>query len=809
MNKLLLPGIFAFLWSNLQSQIIPIGNGVYGQNANLTDTVGIKTNTGGKLNQFWDKAALNQNYVKESRVYFMRYGGIEVENSCLIDGLTSNPLSNLSKTIKDYVRKAIIMQKDSITPMLTLPLNLLHGLPNASASALKAGELVYNVNTNLVSQGYKPVLHWIYSNEPEQGGAQVAHNYDDTLAAQKIFTYIQAYYNAVYNGGSSSNWNNAWGTPVFIGPELYNFDNYNHGPGKVNRLVEQLTGHYTPYGNFDIRPYISVFSWHYYAFNTEADSTGGIPKPTRPNVVNLLALGAPKVGGGTSLPLDSDLVHIKTWLGPGKGIAITEANICHKNDVNPTDGYNVTDDGIQGNGANSFIGGQFWAELMSYGMANKMSFVNFWSGLEGCGTCTDSMYITNDGYLNSDPSKFGGLGGKKPSYHHFKMLSDNFHGNFYRGIYNHSGATPPPTFSNGNGVKAFASVEGAGIKIMVMNQNDNPYDFRINFNSSTTTNPNAIRISFPNMSNDPYIATTIDSLHYPTTADTGYHQLPARGTILLTFDCNGLFVSRQDYTEADAIAGSGPHYTRIGNIAVDPSYLAANVINCGHSGIGGNITSTTTYTNDTVYVTSNLQVNNGELTFDNCLVVVNPGVTIKTNPHGALHLKKTVIVGCGGQNWGGINMNGNHNNGERLKIENSAIFNAVTPVTTDKIPDLTITQSIFANGQTAFDLSRGKTFSITENLIAGFKTAIATSKTNPNYTSEIRDNKIVDVETAMRFIDDGHNQLDILCNQMLYRQKGIYTTNTDLKVQGTATMGAENTLKSHFLCGHKKLHVQI
>src|SRR5207248_2962997 len=52
--------------------------------------------------------------------------------------------------------------------------------------------------------------------------------------------------------------------------------------------------------------------------------------------------------------------------------------------------------------------------------------------------------------------------------------------------------------------------------------------------------------------------------------------------------------------------------------------------------------------------------------------------------------------------------------------------------------------------------------------------------------------RIIEVENAMKFTNDNHNQLDIFCNDMLYRQKGILTTSTDLKTQGSSATGAQN-----------------
>jgi hypothetical protein len=57
-----------------KAQISP---GIFRQNANLTATVGTDPNAGGLLDNYWQTTGTlsAQNYVKESRVEFMRYVG--------------------------------------------------------------------------------------------------------------------------------------------------------------------------------------------------------------------------------------------------------------------------------------------------------------------------------------------------------------------------------------------------------------------------------------------------------------------------------------------------------------------------------------------------------------------------------------------------------------------------------------------------------------------------------------------------------------------------------------------------------------
>ncbi len=108
---------------------------VNGQNLNLTDTVGVLTNAGGKFQDFHRKTGpkSDSNFVAFSHVVAMRYGGELLEVNAPLDGLPNNPNDNISKMIKDYISKAIQMYDNNIEPLMTLPMNKNHddrALPN-------------------------------------------------------------------------------------------------------------------------------------------------------------------------------------------------------------------------------------------------------------------------------------------------------------------------------------------------------------------------------------------------------------------------------------------------------------------------------------------------------------------------------------------------------------------------------------------------------------------------------------------------------------------------------------------------------
>lgn len=484
-----------------------INTSIFGQNANLTDTIGVNTNTGGHLEEFWNTGNPSQNFIFQSNAKQMRYGGILVELNCKIDGnVGNNPPSNIDKTIADYIRKVLVMQDNGITPMLTLP--LLFGanepITTLSLSASQVALLVKGVNDGLKAKGRTICTHWIYSNEPEHGGLnsinKPIHGYDSVDAGVKIHAYIQAYYNSVKSVWAANQ--TAWGIDTtqikFVGPELYSFDNYNHGTGMepgADSLIDQLTGINTSHGNNNILPFLSSFSFHYYPFGDEGADTsqsgfhsGDFVKATDTNLVNILTTPVWIANHNyQTSPLANQLDYLNGIITNYNStvpaykkvrVAITEANLCYKNDVHNTSGVaKAADLSATGTSANGQMGGQFWAELLSLCMQKGVD-INYWSSVEG--DPSDS-FSTDIGFLSGNDTS---LGRKKPSFYHFKMLADNFRGTYHGGGYNQNSASPTPTFPKG--IKTFASAEAAGFHIMILNENDALYDFHINFDSSGT-----------------------------------------------------------------------------------------------------------------------------------------------------------------------------------------------------------------------------------------------------------------------------------------------------------------------------------
>jgi hypothetical protein len=222
---------------------------------------------------------------------------------------------------------------------------------------------------------------------------------------------------------------------------------------------------------------------------------GYIIAPNRNNVIEANSGALTFFNSATVTNLENQISNLRSALNTAGHsdipIAITEANICHSNDIDNTAEFsnsananlNTTpgaNDLLTGNGANSFIAGQFWAEILNVAMKKDIEFVNFWSVIEG-----DSVYdAVNDPAENHKRTNAGfidyrGSTGykKKSSYYHFQMVAENFRDSLL------------DVSDNRDSVKAFASLSPwNGISVMLMNQEiGNTMSYTVDLNSSAST----------------------------------------------------------------------------------------------------------------------------------------------------------------------------------------------------------------------------------------------------------------------------------------------------------------------------------
>lgn len=327
----------------------------------------------------------------------------------------------------------------------------------------QAADLVKYINI----EKKRKIKYWIIGNEPNL-------EYKFTSASQ-VGPYIKSFASAMKAVDP---------TILIIGPELAWYD------------VPIINGITTPDGPDDVTGkdasgnfYLDIISFHAYPLldgaktfsevTTKLTSAGGFED----NIVSL----------------SNRVKTCNTYHSRGSNpikMGITEANINYNNPAN---------DELYGLGANSFTGGQFWAEMMGIAMKRGVDFFNFWSVIEG------NSVQSNIGFMDDN--------GKKPSYYHFKMLADNFYGNYCSST------------DNQTSVKTFASIDSNQVAVLILNQDPTgDYSFNIRLNTETITGNDFLKIN--------------------VNAGLGKEckgSIPKQSSLILLFDKNGVLKKRIEY----------------------------------------------------------------------------------------------------------------------------------------------------------------------------------------------------------------------------------------------------------------------
>jgi len=398
--------------------------------------------------------------IKNSNASLIRYGGITVDKNM--------PTNAQYLSIIDSARA------NGMEPIIQVPFN------NNQFTAQQAAAIVTYINITMA----RHVKYWIIGNEPNLG-------YSFTTAAQ-IANYYKPFSSAMKNVDPSI---------LIVGPEIAWFD---------QNIINGLT---TPGGPDDItgkdaagRYYLDVISFHTYPFNGTQTRAQVISKLTATGSLqdNLIYLNS-RVATCNSFHNRTGASKLTT--------AITEANIDYQN--------NASDD-LNGVGANSFIGGQFVAEMMGIGMKNGLDFINLWSVIEGSSTAL------NIGYLDR------ATGAKKPLYYHFKLLAENFKGNYVDGI------------TNQVNVKSFGSKNAQQVSVLILNEDlAANFNYKVQLNSTPITGSNNLKINI-----DAGIAAEYTDM------------IGSQSSVLLTFNSAGTLIRKTEYSLAgNAIANLAPTVT--------------------------------------------------------------------------------------------------------------------------------------------------------------------------------------------------------------------------------------------------------
>ncbi|MGZ3930663.1 MAG: T9SS type A sorting domain-containing protein [Bacteroidia bacterium] len=386
-----------------------------------------------------------------------------------------------------YIKMIDSIRAHGMEPVIQVPYN------KGQYTAQEAADIVKYINVTKA----KGIRYWIIGNEPNLG-------YGYTSSSQ-IAAYIKPFSSAMKSIDPSI---------LIVGPETAWYD---------QNIINGLT---TPNGPDDITGkdgaghyYCDIISFHTYPFDGTQSRAQMLTKLTGTDGLqdNLAALNA-RIATCNAVHGRTGNYALKT--------AITEANVNWQNNAN---------DNLYGTGVNSFIGAQFIAEMLGVGMKNGVDFINMWSVIEGNNTAL------NVGFLDAT------TGAKKPAYYHYKLMAENFKGNFVT------------TTGNQANVKLFSCNSGQFIQVLLLNQDQaQNFNFTVRLNTSAVSGSNPLKINVNANVNNEYNGT-----------------IQNQSTILLTFDQSGAIVKKTEYSLLNnAVANLAPTVTQyiatgVGSVADD------------------------------------------------------------------------------------------------------------------------------------------------------------------------------------------------------------------------------------------------
>jgi hypothetical protein len=466
---------------------------------------------GGQLETYW-------NDIVASGVKYMRIGGIAY------DAVNNSPAGTTylwtSADLASGTGSIIAeMRSYNIEPIIQVPIDITKTI---AQNATAAATLVNDINNTYG----RNIIYWEIGNEPNGQYAGTNHYDADTAIAH----YIKNVSTAMKGVSGQS------GIKI-IGPSLSFYDaaRYGHFLGGANDISGSGTnGYYIDYIDFHTYPFQNECYWQKSAANCS-----GSTAVTRTDVIGYIEAATKfKANLGDLVSKISAVGRTSTLK-----ISITEANISYEQDRSAR--------GVTDLGPGSFLGGQFWAEMMAASMEKGVALISFWSVIEGSSTNT---YLSDIGYIGSETTE------KRSTYWHYKLLSDNFKGTYL-----------PNVLGNTGNYKAFGYSNSATneIGVLIMNQNlgssptratdTHTKTFNINFSSATPSGTYDMKFSFAGGG--------ISEYHCTITVET---------TMLLVFDAStGALKRKETYSLRDALRTEDTGtLTNITNVS--PTYLYDN-----------------------------------------------------------------------------------------------------------------------------------------------------------------------------------------------------------------------------------------
>lgn len=436
---------FGILFSVKSGYSQLISDHFFGENAWMPDTIGNSNACQQPPCILYGKLHKQWDNIKNSGSSIIRFGGIAPDRNM--------------PTNYQYIKMIDSIRAKGMEPIIQVPFD------NNRYTSQQAADIVKYIN---ITKG-KKIKYWIIANEPD-----LSYSYTTSAQIAKYFRPFASAMKAIDP------------TILIVGPECAWF----------NQSI--LTGLTTPNGPDDItgkdaagRYYLDIISFHTYPFNGSQTRADVISKLTAPYSLNdNLTLLNTRVANCNATHNRTGAAMLKT--------AITEANI---------NWQNSSTDNLNGVGANSFIGGQFIAEMMGIGMKNSLDFINIWSVVEG------NSIVNNIGFIDGSTNK------KKPLYHHFKLLADNFKGNYVHGT------------TNQINVKSFGSKNSQQTSVLILNEDQyKNYNFTVKLNTASIGASNELNININAGSPKEY---------------TGV--ISNQSTTLLKFDAAGNLIEKTEY----------------------------------------------------------------------------------------------------------------------------------------------------------------------------------------------------------------------------------------------------------------------
>ena len=388
--------------------------------------------------------------VKQSGAMVIRFGGIAPDRDM--------------PTKEQFLKVIDSVRIKGMEPIIQVPFY------NYKYTASQAADIVNYINI----EKKRNIKFWSIGNEPD-------NSYGYTFA-EEVANYYKSFSSAMKAIDPSIK---------IIGPETSWY---------AESIIHPLTDPGSPYDltgkNSSGRYYIDVLSFHTYPFNDLNKSRDAV-------ITSLTESGKflDRLKDANSRIKHCNEIHGRVG-SEALEVAVTEANVVY---------LNASNDNLYGVGANSFVGGQFWAEMMGICMSQKVDFLNFWSIIEG------NQIANSLGYLDHDTGK------RKPTYYHFQMIAKYFKGSYC------SGETNQYPY-----IKAFGSKDINHIGVVILNQHESDdFNYTLKLKSDPISGSSGLKISIDANTDKEY---------------AGF--ISRQSTILLLFDLSGKLKQKCEYSLA-------------------------------------------------------------------------------------------------------------------------------------------------------------------------------------------------------------------------------------------------------------------